>query len=54
MVDPAPGDSWRPDQYWVCLKCGKHFWSTYPAPPAPVAAAKPAPATPSPETTPKP
>jgi hypothetical protein len=45
MKDPAPGDPWRADQFWVCSKCGRHFWSTYPAP----AAAKPATA-PAPES----
>jgi hypothetical protein len=38
MKDPAPGEPWRADQFWVCPKCGRHFWSTYPAP-APAAAA---------------
>lgn len=33
MKDPAPGDPWKPDQYWVCPRCGRHFWSTYPNPP---------------------
>jgi transposase-like protein len=49
MIDPGPGDPWRPDQYWVCPKCGRHFWSTYPAPaaPAPAAAAQPTPAAPA-------
>jgi transposase-like protein len=32
MKDPAPGAAWTPDQYWVCPTCGRHFWSTYPAP----------------------
>jgi uncharacterized protein with PIN domain len=32
MVDPGAGMAWTPDQYWVCPKCGRHFWSTYPAP----------------------
>lgn len=32
MKDPAPGAAWTPDQYWVCPKCGRHFWSTYPPP----------------------
>jgi DNA-directed RNA polymerase subunit RPC12/RpoP len=45
MKDPAPGDPWRPDQYWVCVRCGRHFWSTYPAPPAPAAAAAAPPST---------
>ena len=38
MVDPGPNDPWRPDQYWTCPKCGRHFWSTYPAPAQPAAA----------------
>jgi transposase-like protein len=33
MKDPAAGEAWRPDQYWVCPKCGRHFWTTYPNPP---------------------
>jgi len=32
MRDPAPGGTWTPDQYWVCPRCGRHFWSTYPPP----------------------
>jgi hypothetical protein len=32
MRDPAPGMPWRPDQFWVCNSCGRHFWSTYPPP----------------------
>jgi DNA-directed RNA polymerase subunit RPC12/RpoP len=53
MRDPGPGMPWTPDQFWVCAKCGRHFWSTYPPPkpkaaPAPeaksAAEAKPAPA----------
>jgi rRNA maturation protein Nop10 len=43
MKDPAPGDPWRADQFWVCPRCGRHFWSTYPAP----AVAAPAAAAPS-------
>jgi len=43
MKDPAPDGAWRPDQFWVCPRCGRHFWSTYAAPPsAAVAAAPPA------------
>jgi len=30
MRDPAPDRPWAPDQFWVCPKCGRHFWSTYP------------------------
>ncbi len=40
MKDPAPGEPWRPDQFWVCTRCGRHFWTTYANPPA---AAKEAP-----------
>jgi ribosomal protein L37E len=32
MRDPGPGMPWTPDQFWVCPKCGRHFWSTYPPP----------------------
>jgi hypothetical protein len=35
MKDPAPGGPWKPDQFWVCPRCGRHFWTTYPAPPKP-------------------
>lgn len=31
LVDPAPGQPWPPQQYWVCPTCGRHFWSTYPS-----------------------
>ncbi len=41
MKDPAPGAPWRADQFWVCPKCGRHFWSTYPAPAAPAVAPVP-------------
>jgi hypothetical protein len=43
MKDPAPGGPWRPDQFWVCPRCSRHFWSTYPNPPG----ASPAPAQPA-------
>jgi rubredoxin len=44
MRDPAPGTPWKPDQYWVCPSCGRHYWTTYPTPPAaPASAAKPEP-----------
>jgi DNA-directed RNA polymerase subunit RPC12/RpoP len=33
MKDPAPGQPWRPDQFWVCPRCGRHFWTTYPTAP---------------------
>jgi transposase-like protein len=58
LRDPAPGGPWKPDQYWVCNTCGRHFWTTYPAPPGQPAkpAAGPAksdqPAKPTPEPTP--
>jgi hypothetical protein len=43
LRDPAPGMPWTPDQFWVCPRCGRHFWSTYPPPkPKPVAATDPA------------
>jgi ribosomal protein L37E len=29
MRDPGPGQAWTPDQFWVCPRCGRHFWSTY-------------------------
>ncbi len=32
MRDPGPGMAWTPDQFWVCPRCGRHFWSTYPPP----------------------
>jgi hypothetical protein len=41
MKDPAPGGAWRPDQFWVCPRCGRHFWSTYVAPPAAPAPSEP-------------
>jgi hypothetical protein len=34
MRDPAPDEPWKPDQYWVCPRCGRHFWTTYTTPPA--------------------
>jgi ribosomal protein L37E len=43
MKDPVPGGPWRPDQFWVCPRCGRHFWSTYAAPPT----ASPAPTEPA-------
>jgi rRNA maturation protein Nop10 len=50
MRDPMPGGPWKPDQFWVCPACGRHFWTTYanapksdpPEPPAPKADAAPA------------
>jgi ribosomal protein L37E len=42
LRDPGPGKPWTPDQFWVCPRCGRHFWSTYPtASAAPPAAEKP-------------
>jgi DNA-directed RNA polymerase subunit RPC12/RpoP len=32
LRDPAPGHAWKPDQFWVCLRCGRHFWTTYTSP----------------------
>jgi len=32
LRDPAPGTPWPPEQFWVCPRCGRHFWSTYPPP----------------------
>src|SRR5438128_1287272 len=32
MRDPGPGQPWTPDQFWVCNRCGRHFWTTYPPP----------------------
>ena len=39
MRDPAPGTPWKPDKFWVCPACGRHFWTTHPAEP-PVGAEK--------------
>ncbi|MCL4813846.1 MAG: hypothetical protein KJ061_15250 [Vicinamibacteraceae bacterium] len=44
LRDPAPGAPWTPVQYWVCTRCGRHFWTTYPPPAAPKAAEAAAPA----------
>ena len=32
LKDPGPGEAWKPDQFWVCLECDRHFWTTYPPP----------------------
>ena len=32
LTDPGPGEAWKLDQFWICLACGRHFWTTYPAP----------------------
>jgi hypothetical protein len=29
LRDPAPGAPWVPQQFWVCPRCGRHFWTTY-------------------------
>jgi len=38
LRDPQPDMPWTPDQFWVCPRCGRHFWTTFP-PPKPAAAA---------------
>jgi rRNA maturation protein Nop10 len=43
MRDPEPGGPWKPDQFWVCPRCGRHFWTTYPAEPKPRDAGEPVP-----------
>ena len=35
LRDPEPGGPWKPDQFWVCPRCGRHFWTTYATPPKP-------------------
>ena len=35
LRDPAPEGEWKPDQFWVCTKCGRHFWTTYATPSRP-------------------
>jgi hypothetical protein len=32
LRDPLPGQTWTPEQFWVCPQCGRHFWTTYPPP----------------------
>lgn len=32
LRDPAPGAPWAAQRCWVCPSCGRHFWTTYPAP----------------------
>ena len=32
LTDPGPGEAWKPDQFWICLECGRHFWTTHPSP----------------------
>jgi hypothetical protein len=46
MKDPAPGQPWALNQFWVCNRCGRHFWTTYTTAPG----AKPAPAPTTPGT----
>ena len=41
LKDPGPDDSWPPQQFWECLNCGRHFWTTYPPPKKPAPPAKP-------------
>jgi uncharacterized protein with PIN domain len=43
MKDPAADSAWQPDQFWVCPRCGRHFWSTYATAPAPRSATPPEP-----------
>ena len=33
LRDPPPGTPWQPNQFWVCQKCGRHYWTTYPTQP---------------------
>jgi DNA-directed RNA polymerase subunit RPC12/RpoP len=33
MKDPAPDKPWQPEQFWVCPRCSRHFWTTYANPP---------------------
>ena len=28
----VPGEAWKLDQFWICLECGRHFWTTYTLP----------------------
>ena len=32
LTDPGPGEAWKLDQFWICLECGRHFWTTYTLP----------------------
>ena len=41
LRDPAPGEPWKADQFWVCPRCGRHFWTTYAAAPGPSTPANP-------------
>lgn len=47
MRDPLPDGPWKPDQFWVCPACGRHFWTTYANPPKPVSPPPAAEATPA-------
>jgi len=51
LVDPASGQPWPPQQYWVCPSCGRHFWSTYPSATGRAATATPPKSPPSPPDT---
>lgn len=42
MKDPGPGAPWRPEQFWVCPQCHRHFWTSYTTPPARDVAKEPA------------
>jgi transposase-like protein len=62
LRDPLTVETWKPDQFWVCPVCGRHFWTTYPpparekakpaAPPPAAAPAAPPPASPAPPVAP--
>ncbi|MBU21768.1 MAG: hypothetical protein CL476_01480 [Acidobacteria bacterium] len=41
LSDPTRDGEWKPQQFWTCRRCGRHFWTTYPKPKPP--APKPAP-----------
>jgi ribosomal protein L37E len=43
MRDPPPGTPWQPNQFWVCQRCGRHYWTTYPTQPGAAAATPAAP-----------
>ena len=30
LTDPGLGEAWKLDQFWTCLECSRHFWTTYP------------------------
>src|SRR5881394_1849075 len=52
LRDPAADQPWTPQQFWVCPRCGRHFWTTYASAPG-AKAATPLPPTPG-ATTPAP